>query len=94
MGRYSEDELTVIIDRAAEQATGFYYEKTRDDIQLVLEALDAVKTQVDKIPKLESDVADLKGNMRVVKLVVTDTNKDLEILAKQVNHLESRLAHA
>ncbi len=94
MSRCTEDELTVTIDRSAEQAAGFYYEKTRDDIQLVLEAFDAVKTQVDKIPRMERDVADLKSNTRVVKLVVADTKKDLKTLTKQVKHLDTRFAHA
>jgi len=67
-----------LINQAAERAVGFYYEKTRHDIDLVMEAIDGMKVQVDKIPRIEADVAELKTDMKVVKIAVSDTNRDLQ----------------
>jgi hypothetical protein len=70
-------KLERLVQEAAERGAGAYAEATKDDIKLTLEAIDAIKVQVDKIPGMEEDMADLKSDMQVVKRALTDTNKDL-----------------
>ena len=82
------------IDRVIERIVGFYYEKTKHDIDLVLEAFDAIKVQVDKIPRMEQDLAELKSDVKVIKKVVTDTNKDLRNHNKRITKLEQAVFHA
>lgn len=83
-----------MVNNAAERAVGIYKEDLDDRFDQVLEALDAAKVNLDKIPGIEQDVADLKSDMKIVKLAVTDTNKDLGKLKKRVTKLERVVAHA
>lgn len=65
-----------LIDEAAERAAGFYYEKTRHDIGLVLEATDFIKDRLEDMPT-HDDFNELKDEVKIVRLAVTDTNKEL-----------------
>ncbi|HEX4774111.1 MAG TPA: hypothetical protein VH234_01170 [Candidatus Saccharimonadales bacterium] len=91
---YDEDRVEEMVNNAAERAVGIYKEDLDDRFDQVLEALDAAKVNLDKIPGIEQDVADLKSDMKIVKLAVTDTNKDLGKLKKRVTKLERVVAHA
>ena len=77
MSAYPKQDIDRMINEAAERAVGFYYEKTRHDFGLVLEAIDTMKPYFHRIPKIEEDVAELKTDMRVIKLALTETNKDV-----------------
>lgn len=53
--------------KIAEDAAGFFYEKIKHDTDLVMEAIDGMKWQVDKIPIIEDKVDGLTRDMQVVK---------------------------
>ena len=88
------DRVEQRVEHAAERAAGFYYEKTKHDIGLALEAFEAIQMQVDKIPQIEADVSELKSDMKVVKHAVTATNKDLRSHDKRITKLEKAVFRA
>lgn len=77
------------VKEAAENAAGFYYEKTKHDINLVLETLGFVRPQTDKVPQIEQDVTDLASKQRVTTHALKATNKDLRELTGRVSSLET-----
>ncbi len=76
MSRYTEEELTVLIDRAAERAAGFYYEKTKDDIKLVLEATDFIKVRLQDMVTRDG-FNELKADVKTIKVALRHTNDNL-----------------
>lgn len=98
INRAVDKAVNKVVDRAstkaAEDAVGFYYEKTRHDFELTWEALDAMKQQVDKIPGIEADVAELKGDMRIIKQALKATNIDVQKHNKRITNLEGAVFHA
>lgn len=73
---YSDEEWDRRITEAIERAVGFYYEKTKDDFQLVTEAIVSLKEQVDNMPTRD-EFNELKDDVKIIKIAVTDTNKEL-----------------
>lgn len=90
---WTDEKIDRVITRAAEDAAGFYYEKTKHDIGLVLEALEGMKWQVDNIPIIEEKVDGLTLDMQVMKGVLKDTNKDLQSHDKRITKLETVVFH-
>jgi hypothetical protein len=64
------------VTEAAERAAGFYYEKTKDDFELIFESLDLIQDKIDKLPTRD-EFDELKTEVRTIKLSVIDTNKEL-----------------
>ena len=81
MGKYTKKELDQIIDkateRAAERAVGFYYEKTKHHIDLVLESTGFIKERLQNMVTRDQ-FNDLTSDVKTIRLAVTDTNRDLQ----------------
>ena len=65
-----------------------------DRFKLGFEAIDQIKLQVNKIPGMEADLAELKSDMKVVKHVLKATDKDLQSHNKRITKLEKAVFHA
>lgn len=63
---------------------GVLLEEIRDQNRAVLEAVGDMQKNVAKIPGIESDIHELKQDMKIVKAAVTD-------LSHQVNDHEHRI---
>ncbi len=61
-------------------------------MQAVLEIATDVNKKVTVLPTLQEDIAELKDDVKVIKLAVTDTNKDLKLLERRVTVLEQKIA--
>lgn len=81
MAKYTPTELDEVITEAAERAAGAYYEKTKDDIALVLESTGFIKKRLENMVT-RGEFNELKGELKVIRLAVTDTNRDLNQLKK------------
>lgn len=64
-------------------------EEIRDQLRIVTDAVVDVQEKVEPVPQMQADIADLKTDMKVVKLAVTDTNKELKLLERRVTKLEN-----
>ena len=76
MGNYTQQELDKAIDKAAERAVGFYYEKAKHHIDLVLESLDFMKQQLNNMVTRD-EFSKLVTDAQTIRLAVTDTNREL-----------------
>jgi len=61
--------------------------------QLVLEVVSDMRVTVNRIPYIEQAIQNLQIDMKVVRVAVTDTNRDLHSLERRVTHLERRARH-
>lgn len=68
--------------------TNAILEEMRDQIRVIHEITVANQSKINKIDTIEQDVAELKTDMKTIKQVVTDTNKDLTLLDRRVTKLE------
>ena len=64
------------IERSAERAVGFYYEKTKHDIDLVLEATGFIKDRLEDMVTRD-EFNELGGEVKLIRQAITDTNNDL-----------------
>lgn len=55
----------------------------------VLEIVADNQRQLAKLPAMENDVKELKPDVKVIKLAVTDTNHELKLLDRRVAKLET-----
>lgn len=71
---------------------------TKDDTDFLIEYFDGkfstllenIDTKIAvRLAPLKSNVADLKDDMKIVKLAVKDTNHDLHLLERRVEKLEA-----
>jgi hypothetical protein len=72
--------------------TDVLLEDIRSQMQAVLEISRDTQKKVEPLATMQEDVAELKSDLKTVKLVVTDTNKDLNLLDRRVTHLEEKIA--
>lgn len=68
--------------------TNVILEEMNSKLDAVLEITIANQSKIDKIDKIEADVAELKADMKTVKRVLTDTNKDLRLHDRRITKLE------
>jgi peptidoglycan hydrolase CwlO-like protein len=68
---------------------GHMLEQVLDEIKAVYELVAEVPKMARKFDRVEQDVAELKQDMKVVKVAVTATNQDL----KQHTSLPAHVAH-
>jgi hypothetical protein len=69
--------------------TGHMLEQVLDEIKAVHELVAEVPKMARKLDRVEQDVAELKRDMKVVKVAVTATNQEL----KQHTSLPAHVAH-
>lgn len=76
MGRYTEEELDRLIDKAAERAVGIYMEETERRFDLVLEATGFINERLkDMVTRDEFN--ELRSEVRTIRYTLKDTNRDL-----------------
>jgi hypothetical protein len=80
-----DQKLDVKIEQAIERVVGFYYEKTKHDIDLVLEATGFIRTRLDDMVTRD-EFNELATEVGVIRHAVTTTNTDLRKLEKTVLH--------
>ncbi|HWZ65271.1 MAG TPA: hypothetical protein VNX65_00565 [Patescibacteria group bacterium] len=56
---------------------GVLLEKIYNDIRTILETVVPIKARVDRIPKIEEDIAELKNDIKTIKSALKATNIDL-----------------
>ena len=78
------------VDERINMKFGILLEQMDDRFKLFLENIDALI--VKKLQPLTEDITELKIDMKVVKAVVQDTNKDIRKLEKRVVKLEARIS--
>lgn len=64
-------------------------EEVRDQNKAVLEAVGLMQENVKKIPIMAEQIEKIEQDIKVIKLVVTDTNKQLQAHEKRITKLES-----
>lgn len=64
---------------------GVLYEDMQDDIKKLLELFGSELEHLRKLPKIESDLSEVKSNVKTIKAAVTNTSR-------QVHSLEHRTA--
>lgn len=74
----SKDDITI----------GILVEHMNDQFDRVLEAIGEMKQQVDKLPSMESDIKDLKEDVKVIKAVVIDTSNQVHDHEHRITTLE------
>lgn len=72
--------------------TNVLLEDIRLQMQAVLEISRDTQKKVEPLAAMQEDIAELKSDFRTVKLVITDTNKDLRLFDRRVTHLEEKIA--
>ncbi len=72
----ADQRIEAAIDKAIERAVGFYYEKTKDDINLVLEATDFIKVRLEDMVTRD-EFNELKADVQTIKIALRHTNEDL-----------------
>ncbi len=72
--------------------TNLILEEMRDQIAVIHEITVANQSKINKIDAIEQDVKKLKADMKIVKQVITDTNKDLKLVERRVTNLEQQAA--
>lgn len=64
-------------------------EDTNSRLDATLEIVGSISTSVLQIPQMTKDIAELKTDNKLIKMVVTDTNHDIKKLDKRVTRLET-----
>ncbi len=67
--------------------TGIILEEIRDQNKAVLEAVGALKQQLTLTAK-QSDLEEVKADIKTIKLAVTETNKQVRNHEVRLTHLE------
>ncbi len=80
------------MDMNEERYTNLILEEMRDQIAVIHEIVVANQSKIAKIDVMEQDIKELKSDVKVIKQVVTDTNKDLRLLERRVDNLEQQAA--
>ncbi|HZL08328.1 MAG TPA: hypothetical protein VFC50_03990 [Candidatus Dormibacteraeota bacterium] len=89
---YDDKDIERLIDQAAERAVGFYYEKTKHDIGLVLEATDFIKDKLEDMVTRDG-FNELGSEVKTIRHVVTATNRDVRRHDKRIAKLEQSVFH-
>jgi len=69
--------------------TGHLLEQVLDEIEAVHELVAEVPKMVHKLDHVEQKVDKLERDMQVVKVAVTATNRDVDVLDNRVSRLEA-----
>ncbi|HMQ95988.1 MAG TPA: hypothetical protein PKD19_02095 [Candidatus Saccharibacteria bacterium] len=69
--------------------TNVILEEMRGQIQAVFEIVVGMQEQVQYIPAMKEDIAELKTDIKIIKQAVKDTNADLRLLDRRVTKLEN-----
>jgi capsule polysaccharide export protein KpsE/RkpR len=72
--------------------TNVLLEDIRSQMQAVLEISRDTQRKVEPLATIQEDISELKSDFKTIKLVVTDTNKDLRLLDRRITHLEQKIA--
>jgi hypothetical protein len=84
MKRYDDNDLQRFGQIIAEQISS--------EFKTGFEAIEVMSRQVKRIPVIEQDIAELKSDMKAIRVAVTATNKDQHKLERRISRLES-IAH-
>lgn len=71
---------------------GVLLEDMEDKMDFLVDAMKGIQTQVKHIPVIQEDIAELRSDVKTIKLAVCETNKDLGHLEKRVTRLEKARA--
>ncbi len=72
--------------------TDVLLEDIRSQMQAVLEISLDTQKNIKPISSIQSDVVELKSDIKTIKQAVIDTNKDLRLLERRVTKLENKIA--
>ena len=72
--------------------TNVLLEDIRSQMKAVLEISRDTQRKVEPLATIQEDISELKSDVKTIKLVITDTNKDLSLLERRVTHLEKKIA--
>jgi hypothetical protein len=86
MAKYTAQEIDRLIEQAAHRAAGVYYEQTKHDFGLIMESTDFIKQRLENMVTRD-EFNELRDEVKLIRLAVTDTNKDLRQLDKRVSLL-------
>lgn len=92
MGKYTEEELGQVIDRAAKRAVGLYMEETERRFGLVMESTSFIKQQLENMATRD-EFNELRSEVATIRHVVTDHTRELRSLDRRTTKLENRLRH-
>jgi polyhydroxyalkanoate synthesis regulator phasin len=65
------------------------YESLSDNVNKILEVILAQQKQVSRIPKIETDLKEVKDDIKIIKKAVSHTNLEVKLLDRRVTKLES-----
>lgn len=68
---------------------GVLYEEMRDDIKRIFEGLQPMSEVPVRLSNLESDMAEVKADIRIIKIAVSDLSRQNFQLDSRVTNLES-----
>lgn len=70
---------------------GVLLEDVEDKVDFLVDAIKGMQENVKHIPGIREDISELKQDVKVIKGVVKETNKDLQNLRKRATVLEKTL---
>lgn len=70
---------------------GVLLEDVEDKVDFLVDAIKGMQENVKHIPKIREDISELKQDVKVIKGVVRETNKDLQSLGKRATVLEKTI---
>jgi hypothetical protein len=92
MGKYTEEELDQVIDRAAQRAVGLYMEETERRFGLVTESTSFIKQQLKNMAT-RNEFNELRAEVATIRHVVTDHTREIRRLDSRTTKLENRVRH-
>jgi hypothetical protein len=78
---YTDDDLRRVV--------GIVNEQIDDKLDLLLEVVSDMQQKVNALPRIETEIAELKADMKVVKAAVTDTSRQVHDIDRRVTRLEA-----
>ena len=64
-------------------------EEIKSQNEVLLEGMDALSSLPQRVGRLEEDMQEVKAELRIIRIAVTDTNKDLRDHEKRLTRLEA-----
>jgi peptidoglycan hydrolase CwlO-like protein len=71
---------------------GAQIEETNSNVKLILEVLMPMKEKVDRIPHIEARLTSLESDVKIIKVAVRETNRDLKDHERRITKLEHKPA--
>jgi hypothetical protein len=78
---YTDDDLRRVV--------GIVNEQIDDKLDLLLEVVSDMQQKVNALPRIETEIAELKADMKVVRAAVTDTSRQVHDIDRRVTRLEA-----